>query len=113
MKDDPYCNGRSSTSHQKSFTFYHRSRKGWRKLNAQIRNVPDRISDLAAKESSTNDAIYDATKASHLRTGNSTARARQSRGRYAGAALFRKAIAIPLNLLKTTEELRDFDAKLF
>ena len=83
-------------------------------LNTQIEAVADRISDLAAKDSTTNDAIYDATLRHLIYEQEILQQERDSLEDYMQEQLYlEKQLQSLLDLLEEAEELEDFDVKLF
>ncbi|MFZ3578057.1 recombinase zinc beta ribbon domain-containing protein [Virgibacillus sp. DJP39] len=83
-------------------------------LNMQIEAVTNRISELAAKESATTDAIYDATLRHLIYEQEILQQERDSLEENMQEQLYlEKQLQSHLDLLETTEELDDFDVKLF
>ncbi|WP_071392657.1 recombinase family protein [Bacillus tuaregi] len=83
-------------------------------LNTQIEAITDRISDLAAKESTTNDAIYDATLRHLIYEQEILQQERDSLEDNMQEQLYlEKQFQSLLNSLEETENLEDFDVKLF
>ncbi|MFC0475596.1 recombinase family protein [Robertmurraya beringensis] len=83
-------------------------------LNTQIEAVADRISDLAAKGSTTNDAIYDATLRHLIYEQEILQQERDSLEDNMQEQLYlEKQLQSLIDILETTEELKDFDVTLF
>src|SRR5690606_4409436 len=83
-------------------------------LNKQIETITDRISDLAAKESTTNDAIYDATLRHLIYEQEILQQERDSLEDNMQEQLYlERQLQALIDLLKETEELNDFDVTLF
>ncbi|WP_335342000.1 recombinase zinc beta ribbon domain-containing protein [Bacillus alkalicola] len=83
-------------------------------LNIQIEAVSDRISNLAAKESATSDAIYDATLRHLIYEQEILQQERDSLEENRQEQVYlEKQLQSLLDILQETEELDDFDAKLF
>ena len=83
-------------------------------LNTQIEAVTDRISDLAAKESATRDAIYDATLRHLIYEQEILQQERDSlEENMQEQHYLEKQFQSLLVLLEETEKLEDFDVKLF
>lgn len=83
-------------------------------LNKQIETLTDRISDLAAKESATRDAIYDATLRHLIYEQEILQQERDSLEENMQEQLYlEKQFQSILVLLEETEKLEDFDVTLF
>ncbi|TYS69745.1 recombinase family protein [Sutcliffiella horikoshii] len=83
-------------------------------LNTQIEAITDRITDLAAKESATRDAIYDATLRHLIYEQEILQQERDSLEENMQEQLYlEKQLQSLLDLLEITEELEDFDVSLF
>lgn len=83
-------------------------------LNVQIEAIADRISDLAAKESATSDAIYDATLRHLIYEQEILQQERDSLEENMQEQLYlEKQFQLLLDLLEQAEELEHFDVTLF
>ena len=83
-------------------------------LNTQIEAVSDRISQLAAKESATSDAIYDATLRHLIYEQEILQQERDSLEENRQEQLYlEKQLTTLLETLETTETFEAFDAALF
>ena len=83
-------------------------------LNTQIEAITDRISDLAARESATSDAIYDATLRHLIYEQEILQQERDSLEENRQEQLFlEKELQTLLGLLEEAEELNEFDVTLF
>lgn len=83
-------------------------------LNTQIEAITDRISDLAARESATSDAIYDATLRHLIYEQEILQQERDSLEENMQEQLYlEKQFQSLLVLLEETEKLEDFDVTLF
>lgn len=114
MKDDPNAVMEEARQVIRKASLSPPEQERLEELNAQIETIADRISDLAAKESSTNDAIYDATLRHLIYEQEILQQEQDSLEEGMQEQLYlEKQLQSLLDLLKTTEELEDFDAKLF
>ncbi|WP_136035806.1 hypothetical protein, partial [Bacillus salacetis] len=114
MKDDPNTVMEEAQQVIKKASLSPPEQERLEELNAQIETIADRISDLAAKESSTNDAIYDATLRHLIYEQEILQQEQDSLEEGMQEQLYlKKQLQSFLDLLETTEELTDFDAKLF